>query len=125
MSSPLKQHVSFLDQSLFHEFIAELGGFTWLPSSSQKYPTFFILNRHEVSGYLNVYHIRPVAMRAEVIHEQIVRVVHEEMQCIEHVSIILQDWHFKCLLYDLLYLRLSLSFILNELNTFLLIPFLD
>lgn len=79
VSSPLEKHVSPLNKPLFDKFIAKLGCFAWFATSGQEYAPLFILNRHKVGGNLDVHHVRPIAMRSEIVHKQVVCVVNEEM----------------------------------------------
>lgn len=54
MSSPLKQHVSPLDESFLDEFVAELSGLARLATSSQEDAALLVFDGHEVRGYLDI-----------------------------------------------------------------------
>ena len=60
-------------------------------------------------------------MRREIIHKQVMRVVHEEMQCVHHFSIVADEWHFNGLLDDLGNGGLGFGFFLQEFNLHLLL----
>ncbi len=55
-------------------------------------------------------------MRAEVVHEEIVRVVNEEVECVEHVPVVLEHGHLERRLDDLLDLSLGLLSVVDKLN---------
>ena len=80
MSSSFEKHVSSLNESFLYKFVAELCGLSWFTSTSQENTTFFILYWHEVSWDLDVDDIRPIAMRPEIVHKQIVSIVYEEVE---------------------------------------------
>ena len=46
-------------------------------------------------------------MRSEVVHEEVMGVIDEEVECIKHVSVVNEHWHLNCLLDQLLYLGFS------------------
>ena len=64
-------------------------------------------------------------MRREVIHEQVVSVVHKEVQCVYHLSIIAYQRHLDSLLNHLSYGLLGLLLLLQELNLHLLFALLE
>ena len=64
-------------------------------------------------------------MSAEVVHEQVVRVVNEEMKCVDHFSIVAYQWHLDCLLDYLRYCLLGPLFLLEQLNLHLLLGLLQ
>jgi len=122
---PLKQHVSSLDQPLLQELIAIFCGFSGLPTSSEEDPALFVLDRHEVGRDLDVDHIGAVAVRPEVVHEQIVSVIHKKVQRIQHVSVVDDAGDFDGLLDELLDLLFRPVLILDQLYTSLLVLFLE
>ena len=85
---PLKDHVTSLLQSLVDELIARLCSLAGLSSSRQEDPSFLILHTHEVRRNLDVDDIRPVGMAGEVVHEQVVCVIHKEMKSVNHLSVV-------------------------------------
>lgn len=80
--SPLKQHIPLLDQSLLNELITVLSRLTGLPSSSQEDAAFFVLDRHKVCGNLDIHDVGTVAVRSEVVHKQVMSVVHKEVESV-------------------------------------------
>lgn len=60
-------------------------------------------------------------MRAEVVHEEVVRVVNEEVERVEHVSVVLEHGHLQRRLDDLLDLSLGLLSVVDKLNGLLLV----
>ena len=64
-------------------------------------------------------------MRPEVIHEEIVRVVHEEMQSIHHLFVVSHKRHLQVLVNHLLQLGLCLVLLMDELDLPLLLGFLE
>ena len=60
-------------------------------------------------------------MSAEVVHEQVVRVVNEEMKCVDHFSIVAYQWHLDRLFDYLRYCLLGPLFLLEQLNLHLLL----
>ena len=123
MSTSLKEHVSPLHESFLNEFIAEFGRFARLPASRQEYPTLLVLNGHEICRNLYVHHVGAVAVSPEIVHEEVVRVVNEEVQGIEHVAVVLEDRDFQGGLHDLLELVLGLLPVMNEFDALLLVLF--
>ena len=106
MCSSFEYHISPLDQTLVNKLIAVLCSFARLTTASQENPAFFILNRHEVSWYFDVHYVRTIAMRLEVIHEQVVSVVNEEVERVDHFAVVANERHLDCLfnyLYDCLF----------------------
>jgi hypothetical protein len=101
MGSSFKEHVSSLNQSLLHKFIAILCGFAWLSSSSKEYSAFLIFHRHEIRRNLDVYYIRPVGMRSEIVHEEVVGIVDEEVKSVYHLFVVTHQRHFKVLIHYL------------------------
>jgi hypothetical protein len=125
MRSPLEKHVSSLYQPFLHELITELSGLARFPSASQKYPSFFILDGHEVGWDLDVDDVGAVTVGAEVVHEEVVSVVHEEVERVEHISIVLQHRDLQRLFHDLSDLVFALLSVLDELNALLLLLLLN
>lgn len=121
MCSSLEKHVPSLNKSFLHELEAELCSLPGFSTASQKDTTFFILNRHEIGRDLDVDYVRAIAMGAEVVHEQVVSVVYEEVQGIEHVSVVFQNGHLQGGFDYLFYLIFSLLFVVNEFDTLLLV----
>lgn len=62
-------------------------------------------------------------MRAEVVHEQIVRIVDKEMKGVHHLSVVSNQWHLDCLLYDFRYGLFCALLFLQEFNLHLLLRF--
>ena len=60
-------------------------------------------------------------MRAEVVHEQIVCIVDKEVEGVHHLSIVSNQWHLDCLLYDLRYGLFCTLLFLQEFNLHLLL----
>jgi hypothetical protein len=58
---------------------------------------------------------------AEVVHKQVVSVVNKEMQCIQHVTVVLEHGDLQSGLDYLLDFILSLFTVVNELNALLLV----
>ena len=98
MGTPLKYHISTLLKPFVYELVATLGCFAWLTSACQKDSTFLIFDGHKVSWYLDIDDIWAVRVRAEVVHEQIVRVVDKEVQSVDHFAIVTDQWHLDGLL---------------------------
>ena len=113
MGSPLVKHVSSLHKSFFLKFIAILGCFAWFSSTSQKYSTVIIFHTHEVSRNLYIHNIGAVGVSSEVVHKQVVGVVNEEVESVEHVSVVNDPWHLDGVLHHLLYLVLCPLLVLN------------
>ena len=98
MGSPLKDHVTPLLQALVYELVARLCGFTRFATSGQENPAFLVLYRHEVRRYLDVDDVGAVRMRAEVVHEQVMRIVDKEVQGVDHLAVVANQGHFDRLL---------------------------
>ena len=64
-------------------------------------------------------------MRREVVHEQIVRVVYEEVKCVNHLSVVSYKRHFDRLLNYLRYGLFSLLLFLQEFNLHLFLTFFE
>ena len=64
-------------------------------------------------------------MRPEIVHEQVVRIVNEEVQRVEHLLIVADERHLQILVDHLLELRLGLVFFVYELYLTLLLALLD
>ena len=60
-------------------------------------------------------------MCPEIVHKQVMRVINEEVQGIEHVAVVFQYGHLKRGFNDLLDLCLCLLSIVYKLYTFLLV----
>ena len=97
MCSSLKKHVSSLDQPLFDEFVAALGCLSRLATSCEEDSALFIFYGHEIGRDLDVDDIGPVAMRPEVVHEQVVCIVNKEVQSIQHFFVVAHQWHLQVL----------------------------
>ena len=116
MSPPLEDHVSPLLQPLIDELIAGLRGLAWLTAASQEDSTFFILHGHEVGRYLYVHDVRTIRMRAEVVHEQVVRIVDKEVKSVNHLAVIANQGHLYRLFHNLGYGLLSSLLLLKQLD---------
>ena len=90
---PLKQHVSPLNKSFLDKFVATFGCFARLSTTSQEDASLFIFNGHEVSWYFNVNYIRPIRMRSEIVHEQVVSVVNKEVERVKHLFVVTHKRH--------------------------------
>ena len=113
MCAPLEQHVSSLDQALLDKFVAGLGRLARFTTTRKEDAAFFVLNRHEVRRNLDVDDIGPVAMRAEIVHVEVMSVVDEEVQGVQHLFVITDQRHLQVLVYDLLQLLLGFVFLMN------------
>ena len=60
-------------------------------------------------------------MSLEVVHEQVVCVVNKEVQCVNHLSVIANQGHFDCLVYDLDNRLFCLVFLLEQFDLHLLL----
>lgn len=60
-------------------------------------------------------------MRAEVVHEQVVSVVDEEVERVDHLSVVANQWHLDGLLNDLGQRLLCLLLLLEKLHLHLLL----
>ena len=120
MSPSLKDHVSPLLQSLVDELIAGLRGLTRLTAASQEYSTFFILDGHEIGRYLYVNHVRAIRMSAEIVHEQVVRIVDKEVKSVNHLAVVADQGHLYRLLHNLGYGLLGSLLLLKQLDLHLL-----
>ena len=60
-------------------------------------------------------------MSAEIVHEQVVRVVDEEMECVDHFSVVAYQWHLDRLLDYFRYCLLGPLLFLEQLNLHLLL----
>lgn len=125
MGTPFEQHVSALDQALFDELVARLGCFARLTTACQENATLLVLDRHEVGWDLDVDDVGPIAMRAEVVHVQVVSVVDEEMKRVQHLLVVADQRHFQVLIDDLLQLLLRLVLLMDQLDLRLLFRLLD
>ena len=121
VSPSLKDHVSPLLQPLVYELIARLGGLARLTASRQEYPAFLVLDGHEVCWYLDVDDIWSIWVSAEIVHEQVVRVVDEEMECVDHFPVVAYQWHLDRLLDYFRYCLLGPLLLLEQLNLHLLL----
>jgi len=88
MSSSFEQHIPSLHEPLLHEFVAALCCLSRLASSREEDAAFFVLHRHEVSRNLDVDDVGSVGVTSEVVHEEVVRVVNEEMQSVQHLLVV-------------------------------------
>ena len=64
-------------------------------------------------------------MSAEIVHEQVVRVVDEEMKCVDHFPIVAYQGHLDRLLDHLRYRLLGPLFLLEQLDLHLLLGLLQ
>ena len=103
MCPSLKDHITTLLQPLIYELIATFCRFSRFTSACQEDPALLVLDRHEVGWNLDIDNVGSVGVRAEVVHEQIVRIVDKEMQSVNHFSIVAYQRHLYCLLHDLGY----------------------
>ena len=106
VSAAFVQHILALDKPLFYKFIRIFRCLPGLASSAQKYAPFFRLRRHEICRNFDVHDVRAIRVRSKVVHEQVVRVVHEEMQGINHISVVIKQRYFDSLvdgLHDFLF----------------------
>ena len=62
-------------------------------------------------------------MGPEIVHEKVVCVVYEEVQGVQHVAVVLEDWDFQGGLHDLLELVLGLLPVMYEFDALLLVLF--
>ena len=62
-------------------------------------------------------------MGPEIVHEEVVRIVDEEVQGVEHVAVVLEDRDFQRGLHDLLELVLGLLPVMYEFDALLLVLF--
>jgi hypothetical protein len=95
--SSLEEHISALNEPFLHELVAALGRLARLTTSGEENPAFFVLNGHEVCWDLNVDNVRPVRVAAEVVHEQVVRVIDEKVQSIQHFFVVPDQRHLQVL----------------------------
>lgn len=102
MGSSLKEHIFSLNKSLFYKLVRAFGCFSWFSSSRKEDPSFFSLNRHKICRYLYIHDIRAIRVSPEVVHKQVMRVVDEEVQRVNHVSVVVKQRHFYSLVYCLL-----------------------
>ena len=110
---PLKDHVTPLLQPLVDELIARLCGLAGLSSSRQEDPSFFVLHTHEVRRNLDVDDVGPVGMAGEVVHEQVVCVIHKEVKSVNHFSVVSNQWHLDGLFNHFCYRLLCLLLLLE------------
>jgi hypothetical protein len=40
-------------------------------------------------------------MRSEIVHKQIVSIVNEEVESVQHISIVFENWNLECRFNDL------------------------
>lgn len=113
MRSPFKKHVPPLNKSFLNEFVATLRGLSRFTSTGQKDSTFLIFNRHEVGRYLYVHDVRPVRVRPEIVHKQIVSIVNEEVKSVEHFFVVADERHFQILVYHFFEFRFCFIFFMN------------
>lgn len=125
MSPSFEQHVTSLYEPFFDKLVAALCCFARFSTTRQEYSTFLVLYRHEVSRYLDINNIAAIAMRPEIVHEQVVRVVNEEVQSVEHLFVVADERHFQVLVDHLLQLRLGLVFLVDQLDLTLLLGLLQ
>ena len=123
MSTPFKDHVSALLKPLIDELITAFCGFSRLTTSGQEDSAFFVLHRHEVGRYFYVHNIRTVAVRAEVVHEEIVRIVNEKVKSVDHLAVVANQRHLDRLVNYFLYGGLCALLLLEELYRHLLFRF--
>ena len=123
VSPSFKDHVPSLLKSFINKLITWFSRFTRLSSSRKEDSSFFILNRHEVRRYLNVDDVGSVWVSREVVHEEIVRIVHKEMKRVNHFSIVANKRHFNSLFNNFGDISLSLRLFLQQLNLHLLLTF--
>ena len=121
MGTPLKDHVSPLLEPLIDELIAALCGFAWLAATGQEDTAFLVLDGHEIGWYLDVDDVGAIAMRAKVVHEQVVRVVDKEVESIDHLTVVPNQWHLYRLVDHLLNRRLRSLLLLQEFHRHLLL----
>lgn len=122
---PLKQHVAFLHQPLLHELVAELGGLARLATPRQEDAALLVFDGHEVGGDLDVDYVGAVAVRTEIVHEQIVRIVDEEVKSVEHVAVVLEHGDLERGFDDLPDFSFCSSPVLDEFDGLLLLLLLD
>ena len=125
MRPPLKQHVPPLNQPLFHELVAALSCLPGLAAAREEYSTLLVLDGHEIRWYLDVNDVGSVGVRPEVVHEQVVGVVNEEVQGVEHLFVVANQRHFEILVNHLLELRLGLVLLMDQLYLPLLLRLLE
>ena len=120
MSPPLEDHISPLFEPLVNELIAGLGCLSGFAASSQENAALLVLNGHEVGGDLDVYDVAAVRVGAEVVHEQVVGVVDEEVEGVDHLTVVADQGHLYGLLHDLGDGLLGPLLLLQQLNLHLL-----
>ena len=120
MSPSLKDHVSPLLQPLVDELIARLCSLTGLTATSQEDSAFFVLHGHEVGRYLYVHDVGAIRMRAEVVHEQVVRIVDKEVKSVNHLAVVANQGHLYRLFHNLGYSLLGSLLLLKQLDLHLL-----
>ncbi len=98
MSSTFKQHISSLNQSLFHKLITAFCSLARFSTSCEKNPAFFVFNTHKVCRYFNVNDVRPVTMTSKVVHKQIMCIINKKVQGVQHFFIITNERHFQILI---------------------------
>ena len=64
-------------------------------------------------------------MSTEIVHEQVVRIVDEEMECIDHLSVVAYQWHLDRLFDYFRYCLLGPLLLLEQLNLHLLLGLLQ
>ena len=64
-------------------------------------------------------------MRTEIVHEQVVRVVDEEMKCVDHFPVVAYQWHLDRLFDYFRYCLLGPLLLLEQLNLHLLLRLLQ
>ena len=120
VSPSLEDHVSPLLQPLVDELIAGLRGLARLTTSGQEDSTLFILHGHEVGRYLYVHDVGAIRMRAEVVHEQVVRIVDKEVKSVNHLAVVANQGHLYRLFHNLGYGLLGSLLLLKQLDLHLL-----
>lgn len=123
MRPSLKYHISPLHQPLINKLITTLRSFSRFTTPRQEYPTLLILNTHEIGRYLNIDDIRAITVRLKIIQEQIVRIIHKEVQCVNHFAIISHQGHFNRLFNDFSNGLPSFLFLLQKFNLHLFFGF--
>lgn len=120
MCSSFEDHVPPLFKTLIDELVAALGGLAGLAATREEYATFFVLDGHEVCWDLDVDDVGAVGVRAKVVHEQVVRVVDEKVERVNHLAVVADQWHFYGLFHYLCDRLLRSLLLLQQLDLHLL-----
>jgi len=121
----LEDHITPLLKPLIDKLITALCSLSRLASTGQEDPPFLVLDGHEVCRDLYVDHVGAIGMSAEVVHKEVVRVVDEEMKCIDHFPVVSDEGHLDRLFHNLGDSGLSFRLLLEQLHLHLLLALLE